>query len=151
MDLRAGDGEVLEAHPAVRRGLRALAPGRDGRRERSTCNRGLGEEEKQRVQSLAREAACWNVQLSACRTPPADVQQAFDKAARDLDSYRSDLYTRHTHLKAHAGHPKAAHCGESLQMLVPDAKSLLIEYVLRKEVPDLHRFPEGLGLQVGER
>ncbi len=125
MDLRAGDGDVLEAirlseQVRARWLLDAMVEGKVDPQQ------GLSPEEKQKEQSLAREAARWNAQLSL-PNPPSGAKDAFDKAARDLDSYRSDLYTRHAHLKARQAEPEVL-TATSLQALVPDAKSLLIEY-----------------------
>lgn len=142
MDLRAGDGDALEAirlseQVRARWLLDAMAEGKVDPQQ------GLSPEEKQKEQSLAREAARWNAQLSL-PNPPAGAKDAFDKAARDLDSYRSDLYTRHAHLKARQAEPEVL-TATSLQALVPDAGSLLIEYAFSERGSWIFTISRGSG------
>jgi CHAT domain-containing protein len=125
MDLRAGDGDTLEAiqiseQVRARWLLNAMAQGKVDPQQ------GLSTEEKAREHTLAQEAARWNAQLSQ-PNPPAGAQEAFAKAARDLDSYRTDLYSSHAHLKARSGQPEVL-SGARLQRMVPDSSDLLIEY-----------------------
>jgi CHAT domain-containing protein len=125
MDLRASDGDALEAiqiseQVRARWLLDAMA------QAKVDPQQGLSAEEKQKEQSLAGEAARWNAQLSQ-PNPPAGAKESFDKAARDLGSYRSDLYSRHEHLKARLGQPEVL-TSARMQSLVPESKDLLIEY-----------------------
>ena len=130
MDLRARDGEALDAirlaeRVRARRLLDTLAEGHvDPQAE-------LSPEEKQRERTLEREEARWNAELRRPK-PAADAQARFDKASRDLASYRTDLYAAHARLKARRGQAEPV-TESDLLSLVPDSKTLLIEYAFSEK------------------
>ena len=146
MDLRAADGDALEAiqiseQVRARWLLDALA------QAKVDPQQGLSPQEKEREHSLALGAARCNAQLNQPNSFPlhSGAQAGFDKAARDLDSYRSDLYAAHAHLKTRFGQPEVLTAAR-MQSLVSDSKSLLIEYAFsEKKVPGSSRFARGAG------
>jgi CHAT domain-containing protein len=125
MDLRARDGNTLDAiHLAeqvhARWLLDALAQSHvDPQNE-------LSPDEKRREQMLAREAAKWNADLRKPK-PASDAQARFEKAARDLELYRTELYGAHSRLKARRGQAEPL-TEAALLALVPDSKTLLVEF-----------------------
>ena len=142
MDLRAQDGRTLEAiHLAEQvhaRWLRdALAQGSVGPQD------DLSPAEKQREQMLAGEAAKWNAELRKPK-PAADAQARFEKAARDLESYRTELYAAHSRLKARRGQVEPL-TEAALLALVPDAKTLLVEFAFSERAGWIFTASRGAG------
>ena len=129
-DLKAKKGDVLGAiqlaeQVRARRLLDAIAAGKVDPQQWLTAD------EKQREQALAHAAARRNAELSQphpSKEAESEAKTAFEKAARDLESYRMDLYVAHAHLRARRGQAEAM-TGAMIQSLVPDTKALLIEYV----------------------
>lgn len=130
MDLRAEQGDVLEAIQLSEkvRGQRLLDVMAASKVDPQKF---LSEEEKQRERQLAEEAARRNAEFSRLGAPP-EAKAAFEKAARDLESYQTDLYASHPRLRARRGEPQTL-TPEMIQALVPDAKSLLIEYAFSEK------------------
>jgi CHAT domain-containing protein len=125
MSMRAEDGADLEALQIAEkmRARRLLDVIKDGQVDQDRPQSG---EEKTREQALAREAARTNAAISK---PGATAQDraAFAKAARDLEAYRTELYTTHSRLRDRRGDSELI-TADGIQALLPDPGALLVEY-----------------------
>jgi CHAT domain-containing protein len=125
LSMRARDGEFLGALDIAERlkARRLLDVIRDGKVDQ---DRPLSSEEKEREQALAREAARWNLAMSKPASTAQD-KSSFEKAARDLEAYRTELYTAHSRLRDRRGTPELVTETE-IQSLLPGPGALLVEY-----------------------
>jgi CHAT domain-containing protein len=85
----------------------------------------MTDEEKKQEEALSREVARLN-------EAGAKAKAEFDKASRELEAFRAQLYTAHPELQVHRGDAPPARVAD-LGPLVTDARTLLVEYAILHE------------------
>ncbi len=125
LSMKAEDGESFGALEIAERlkARRLLDVIRQGKVDQ---DRPLSPEEKEREQALAREAARWNAAISK-PAPAAQDKASFEKAARDLEAYRTELYSTHSRLRERRGTSDVV-TEAGIQSLLPGPGALLVEY-----------------------
>jgi CHAT domain-containing protein len=98
-------------------------------RGRVQITRAMSDAEKQQEQSLAQSAARWNAAMMRQTAGDPKTIAAFEKAAGDLESFRSSLYVAHPELKVRRGETPSLTLAET-DALVPDARTLLLEFTV---------------------
>ena len=83
--------------------------------------------EKQHELDLARQAAAANAALAASRNDARAVA-AFQKSAGELEAFRARIYTAHPGLQVRRGETEPISI-DQLRALLPDAQTLLLEFV----------------------
>jgi CHAT domain-containing protein len=96
-------------------------------RGKTEITQAMSPEEKAREQALAREAANRNDALEGKANPDAAGVAAFEKAARELEAFRSALYVAHPELKVRRGRADPLTLAEAAA-LVPNAGTVLLEF-----------------------
>jgi CHAT domain-containing protein len=125
MDLCARSDETLRAvqlaeQVRARRLLDVLAQGHVDPQADMTPD------ERRKEQALVREADARNADLMRA-SPPPDAKDRFEKAARDLETFRAELFAAHTTLRSRRGWSDPLSEADLLA-LVPDTTTLLVEY-----------------------
>ena len=142
ISMRAHDGEALGALEIAERlrARRLLDVIRQGKVDQDSP---LSVQEKDREQGLAREAAHWNVAL-AKPTATAQDKASFEKAARDLETYRTELYTTHARLRDRRGASELI-TPAGIESLLPNSEALLVEYAFSGRETFLFTISRGEG------
>jgi len=117
------DALSLAERAKARRLAEALAQGR------VQITHAMSDAEKQQEQMLAQSAARWNRAMTRQSTPDPKTAAAFEKAAGDLESFRSSLYAAHPELKVRRGEAPPLTLAET-DALLPDAQTLLLEFAV---------------------
>ncbi len=96
-------------------------------RGKTQITQAMSPEEKAREQAHSREAPKWNDALEGkAKSDPAAVA-GFEKAAGELEAFRSRLYTAHPELKVGRGKADPLSLAQAAR-LVPDAGTVLLEF-----------------------
>jgi CHAT domain-containing protein len=91
--------------------------------------RAMSDAEKQQEQTLAQSAARWNAAMMRQSAADPKTTAAFEKAAGDLESFRSSLYAAHPELRVRRGETPPLTLAET-DALLPDAQTLLLEFAV---------------------
>ena len=111
-------------------------------RGKTPITQAMSAEQKAQEQALAREAARRNDALEGKTHPEASAVAAFEKAAGELEAFRSRLYTSHPELKVRRGKADPLTPAEAVR-LVPDAGTALVEFSVTDEAAYLFVLEHG--------